>query len=113
LYDGGVGGDSRHLLFDASCRPCSRIAETIGDAGSGKLSLVDINSELGVSLLRRAFPAGWKRAPYLAEVRGDAVHAWTGSAAKWRLALVLGVIGSWRVWRTWRSLRREVDAARR
>jgi hypothetical protein len=95
---------ARYLVFDAGCETCSRMAHAIGESATGKLVLVNISSDAATSILDRAFPGGWKRSPYLVEVRGASVRAWTGTSAKWRLGRLLGPRRSWRAWLVWRQV---------
>jgi predicted DCC family thiol-disulfide oxidoreductase YuxK len=88
----------RYLVFDAGCGVCSSLAARVTAAADGKLVAVDIRGEQAKGLLDRAFPAGWRHAPYFVEVRDDRVQAHTGWASALRLAQLMGPRRAWRVW---------------
>jgi hypothetical protein len=84
---------SRYLLFDDSCPKCRTLASQVTTAAKGRIEPLDLCSDTAMALLDRAYPGGWRWAPYLVETSGAGVRAWAGRAAKVRIAGVLGPAG--------------------
>lgn len=87
----------RYLVYDPGCSVCNNIAATIQEAVGDKLQAVSIRDPWTMSLLDRAFPRGWKFAPYLMTIDQDGVRAWTGVGLAMRLGLLLGPRKAFRV----------------
>lgn len=96
----------RYLVYDAGCSACSDLAQSIQDTAGNKLRTINIRDGQARVLLDRAYPSGWRFAPYLVTVRGGETRAWSGSGMALRLGLVLGPRKAWRI----RSLARQSSA---
>lgn len=87
--------DGMYLAVRMRCSFCKSIGEAI--AAEARIRLLDLDGNEALTLLRRAFPEGWKRLPHLIQVRQPDVRAWTRGPALLRLMVLLGVCGVLRI----------------
>jgi predicted DCC family thiol-disulfide oxidoreductase YuxK len=88
----------RYLVYDSACTTCSHLANVVRDATGDKLEAISIRDDRTKALLDRAFPSGWKHAPYFLTEDGTVVRAWDGTQAAFRLALLAGPLKAFRLW---------------
>lgn len=68
-----------------------RTAQAIQQVSDGKLTILSIHNAVARQLLDKALPQGWDFAPYLVEVSGESVRAWTGFAMSVQFVHNLGI----------------------
>lgn len=95
----------QYLVFDGSCSVCARIAYGIKKDAGSTLNAIDIHTPLAKQLLDRALPEGWDFSPYLIEISGEQVRAWTGPAMSLRFGQRFGL---WRSMQAWKHIQREL-----
>ncbi len=94
----------KYLTFDANCSVCSQLAKFVEER-SNELQVIRLSSNEAKELLDRAYPEGWKPAPYLVFERDEKVETFTGFASAVRLAQILGVKNAWGLWNLARKKR--------
>lgn len=89
----------RYLVYDAACSACTQIARGIEGIAGSRLEAIRITDDEAKALLDRAYPGGWRRAPYLVSVKGGGqIRASTGVGAVIRLGWLLGPRKGFRTW---------------
>jgi len=86
----------RYLLFDSGCCQCSKLARTIEQEVSDKLTIRSLHDPEVKELLDRERP-GWKWEPMLVEEKGEKVRVFAGGAMMRRLVWVLGPRRAWKI----------------